>query len=74
VGCFQAIELVHDRETKARHRDLQDRLAWGLAERGILADSSTTSLNLQPSLVLEPERLRGAYAVIGEVLASLVGG
>jgi 4-aminobutyrate aminotransferase-like enzyme len=73
VGCFQAIELVSDRVTKERDTDLQERLARGMAERGILADSSTTSLNLQPSLVLEQERLRSAYGVIGEVLASLTG-
>jgi 4-aminobutyrate aminotransferase-like enzyme len=72
VGCFQALELVRDRATKERDPDLQERLAWGLAERGILADSSTTSLNLQPSLVLEPERLRDAYGVLGEVLGALV--
>jgi 4-aminobutyrate aminotransferase-like enzyme len=73
IGCFQAIELVRDRITKERDPDLQGRLARGIADRGILADSSTTSLNLQPSLVLEPDRLREAYAVIGDVLGSLVG-
>jgi len=73
VGCFQAIEPVKDRASKERDLELQERLARGMAERGILADSSTTSLNLQPSLVLEPERLREAYGVIGEVLASLTG-
>ena len=74
VGCFQAIELVRDRTTKERDPELQERLGWGMAERGILADGSTTSLNLQPSLVLEPERLREAYAVIGDVLGWLVAG
>jgi 4-aminobutyrate aminotransferase-like enzyme len=73
IGCFQAIELVTDRVTKERDAELQERLAWGMAERGILADSSTTSLNLQPSLVLEVDRLRAAYAVIGDVLAELTG-
>ena len=72
VGCFQAIELVKDRETKERDGELQERLAWGIAARGILADSSTTSLNLQPSLVLEVDRLREAYRVIGDVLTELV--
>ena len=74
VGCFQAIELVRDRVTKERDSDLQGRLARGMAERGVLADSASTSLNLQPSLVLEPERLREAYGVVGEVLATLTGG
>ncbi|MEX0983498.1 MAG: aminotransferase class III-fold pyridoxal phosphate-dependent enzyme, partial [Actinomycetota bacterium] len=74
VGCFQAIELVTDRVTRERDTDLQGRLARGMAERGVLADSASTSLNLQPSLVLEPERLREAYGVLGEVLATLTGG
>jgi 4-aminobutyrate aminotransferase-like enzyme len=69
VGCFQAIELVKDRSTKERHSDLQERLAWGIARRGVLADSSTTSLNFQPSLVLRVEQLRAAYSVIADVLA-----
>jgi 4-aminobutyrate aminotransferase-like enzyme len=72
VGGFQAIELVKDRDTKERDADLQERLARGIAERGILADASTTSLNVQPSLVLEPDTLRRAYREIGEVLAELV--
>jgi 4-aminobutyrate aminotransferase-like enzyme len=71
TGGFQAIELVLDRTTKERDAERQERLARGLAERGILADSSTTSLNLQPSLVLDPEVLRAAYGVIDEVLAGL---
>ncbi|HYJ60071.1 MAG TPA: aminotransferase class III-fold pyridoxal phosphate-dependent enzyme [Actinomycetota bacterium] len=74
VGCFQAIELVRDRASKERDADRQERLALGMAERGILADASTTSLNIQPSLVLEPDRLRGAYDVIGDVLAATRGG
>ncbi len=72
TGGFQAIELVTDRATRERDPALQHRLTHGLAERGILADSSTTSLNLQPSLVLEPELLRWAYGQVGEVLASIV--
>ena len=68
VGCFQAIELVKDRTTKERDPDLQERLSWGMARRGILADSSTTSLNLQPSLVLDPDLLRTVYREIGNVL------
>jgi len=71
VGCFQAIELVRDRATKERDADRQERLARGIAERGILADASTTSLNVQPSLVLEPDRLSAAYDVIAEVLAEV---
>ncbi|HEV8087553.1 MAG TPA: aminotransferase class III-fold pyridoxal phosphate-dependent enzyme [Actinomycetota bacterium] len=73
VGCFQAIELVTDRDTKERDATRQHDLAEWLARRGILADSSTTSLNIQPSLVLPVETLRMAYGVIEEELAAMEG-
>ncbi len=73
IGCFQAIELVTDRVTKERDPDRQHALAERLAARGILADSSTTSLNLQPSLVLPPETLASAYEVVEEELAAVGG-
>jgi 4-aminobutyrate aminotransferase-like enzyme len=73
IGCFQAIELVTDRVTKERDPDRQHALAARLAARGILADSSTTSLNLQPSLVLPPETLASAYEVVEEELAAIGG-
>jgi len=71
IGCFQAIELVTDRTTKDRDATRQHALAERLAARGILADSSTTSLNIQPSLVLPVESLRMAYGVIEEELAAM---
>jgi 4-aminobutyrate aminotransferase-like enzyme len=73
IGCFQAIELVTDRTTKDRDAARQRGLAERLAARGILADSSTTSLNIQPSLVLPVETLRMAYGVIEEELAAMEG-
>jgi 4-aminobutyrate aminotransferase-like enzyme len=73
IGCFQAIELVTDRVTKERDADRQRALAERLAARGILADSSTTSLNIQPSLVLPVETLETAYGVIEEELAGIGG-
>jgi len=73
VGCFQAIELVTDRATKQRDASRQRDLAERLARRGILADSSTTSLNLQPSLLLPVQTMRMAYAVIDEELAAIEG-
>jgi 4-aminobutyrate aminotransferase-like enzyme len=71
IGCFQAIELVTDRVTKERDAIGQRELAERLAARGILADSSTTSLNIQPSLVLSAETLEMAYGVIDEELAAM---
>jgi 4-aminobutyrate aminotransferase-like enzyme len=73
VGCFQAIELVTDRTTKERDAGRQRDLAERLARRGILADSSTTSLNIQPSLLLPVETLQMAYGVIDEELSVMDG-
>jgi 4-aminobutyrate aminotransferase-like enzyme len=73
IGCFQALELVTDRTTKERDANRQRDLAERLARRGILADSSTTSLNIQPSLVLPVETLQMAYGVIEEELAAMEG-
>jgi 4-aminobutyrate aminotransferase-like enzyme len=73
VGCFQAIELVTNRTTKERDAVRQRALAERLARRGILADSSTTSLNIQPSLVLPVETLQMAYGVIEDELEAMEG-
>ncbi len=51
IGCLIALELVRDRASKERATDLQDALARECLNRGLLADSSTTSYNIQPSLV-----------------------
>jgi 4-aminobutyrate aminotransferase-like enzyme len=51
IGCLIALELVRDRASKERATDLQDALAHECLNRGLLADSSTTSYNIQPSLV-----------------------
>lgn len=57
-GGFVGIEFVLDPVTKARAPELQEAIALGCLRRGILVASSTTSLNIQPSLVMSPE----AYA------------
>ena len=57
--------------TKERDPIGQRELAERLAARGILADSSTTSLNIQPSLVLPTETLEMAYGVIDEELSAM---
>jgi len=54
VGAFQAIELVRDRATKERDRELQDATWAEAIRRGVFTDSSSTSLNIQPSLLMEP--------------------
>jgi 4-aminobutyrate aminotransferase-like enzyme len=68
VGCFMAIEFVRDRETKERDQELQDRVAMACVRRGLLADPSTTSLNLQPSLVTPVEVLEQAISILDETI------
>ena len=52
VGAFIAIEFVTDRLSKTRARAIQEQVAAACLQRGVLGDPSTTSLNLQPSLVV----------------------
>lgn len=73
-GCYQAIEFVRDRRTKERHPELQQRVAEEALRRGVLADSSTTSYNIQPSLLMPPDELRRALSIIGEAVDAAVAG
>jgi 4-aminobutyrate aminotransferase-like enzyme len=66
TGCFMAIEFVTDRETKDRDPELQDAVAAEACRRGVLADSSTTSLNIQPSLVMPAAALETALEIVAE--------
>jgi 4-aminobutyrate aminotransferase-like enzyme len=74
VGCFQAIEFVRDRESAERDPELQEAVAAEMLRRGILADSSTTSINIQPSLVMPPAALDRVYAIVGEAIEAALGG
>ncbi len=60
TGGFQAIEFVLDPETKERDPELQHLVAERSAELGILMDSSSTSLNIQPSLLMPPDEFAAA--------------
>ena len=73
VGCFIAVEFVKDRTTKERDPELQEAVAWACARRGLLADSSTTSLNLQPSLVLPLEAMERAAGILDAAITEAVG-
>ncbi len=42
--------------------------------RGVIADSSTTSLNLQPSLVMPPAALVRAYEILAEAIEATISG
>ena len=70
-GCFMALELVTDSRTRDRAPDLQQDLAMALLQRGILVDSSTTSLNIQPSLVMPPDELRSVLEQVVETTGAL---
>ena len=72
VGCFIAIEFVKDRTTKERHSELMHRVAEGCIRRGLLGDASTTSFNLQPSLVMPVELMVRAGEIVDEAIAEAV--
>jgi 4-aminobutyrate aminotransferase-like enzyme len=74
IGGFQAIELVVDRDTRERATELQHAVAAQMCRRGVIADSSTTSLNLQPSLVMPAEVLNRAYDIVGDSIDAAVAG
>ena len=73
TGCFMAIEFVADRTTKERATELQDAVAAEACRRGVLADSSTTSLNVQPSLVMPPEALERALEIVADSIEAVAG-
>jgi 4-aminobutyrate aminotransferase-like enzyme len=68
VGGFQAIELVRDRASKERDPELQAATWRAAIERGVFTDSSSTSLNIQPSLLMAPDEFAAALERIGEAL------
>jgi 4-aminobutyrate aminotransferase-like enzyme len=68
VGCFIAIELVADPETRERAPALQAAVAAECLRRGVIGDSSSASFNLQPSLAMAPEDLE---RVLGIVVAAI---
>ena len=64
VGCLQAIEFVKDRTTASLDLELQNAVGGEMLRRGVLADPSSTSLNIQPSLVMPAALLDDAYDII----------
>jgi 4-aminobutyrate aminotransferase-like enzyme len=72
IGCFIALEFVRDRETKERDPDLTDHVARACLARGLLVDASTTSLNVQPSLMMPPELMQVAASVLDEAIVEAV--
>jgi 4-aminobutyrate aminotransferase-like enzyme len=72
-GCFVGIELVSDKSSLNRAADLQEALGAAIIRRGALVDSSTTTLNIQPSLVMDPASLRAALALVCEAVDEVLG-
>jgi 4-aminobutyrate aminotransferase-like enzyme len=73
-GCFVGVELVTDKASQRRAPDLQEALAAAILGRGVLVDSSTTTLNIQPSLVMDPESLRVALGLVCDAVDEVLGG
>jgi 4-aminobutyrate aminotransferase-like enzyme len=67
-GCFTAIEFVADRDSKQRIPVFQDAVARGCLARGLIADSSTTSYNVQPSLVTPVDLIATAGAIVADAI------
>jgi 4-aminobutyrate aminotransferase-like enzyme len=59
-GGFQALEFVRDRESRERDPELQHLAGRKAQALGILTDSSSTSLNIQPSLSMPPDAFASA--------------
>jgi 4-aminobutyrate aminotransferase-like enzyme len=72
MGCLIAIELVTDRHSKERATEVQDAMAHECLMRGLLADSSTTSYNVQPSLITPVPVLEAAAAIVADALATVL--
>ena len=66
IGAYIAIEFVKDRTTKERALAFQDRVASECLRRGLIADSSTTSYNLQPSLLMPGDAMDTAATILTE--------
>ena len=72
TGGFQALEFVLDPESKDRDPDLQHLVAERAIELGILMDSSSTSLNIQPSLLMPPDEFAAALDRVGQAVDTSV--
>ena len=73
IGCFIAIEFVKDRMSKDRYPELQERVAIECRNRGLLADSATASLNLQPSLVTPVDVVERCIGILDESIVAALG-
>jgi len=68
-----AVEFVKDHVTKDRDLDLQARVANACVQRGLLLDPSTTSLNIQPSLMMPVDVMGTVLDILDEAIGEAVG-
>ena len=67
-GCFSAIEFVVDHQSRERDLAFQGDVAMACLTRGLLADSSTTSYNIQPSLITPIPVVERALAIVSDAI------
>lgn len=72
IGGFQALEFVTDRESRNRDPELQHLVERRAVELGVLTDSSSTSLNIQPSLLMPPDEFAAALDRVGTAVEESV--
>ena len=70
-GCFAAIEFVTDQDTRERALDVQHAVARACLERGLLADSSTTSYNIQPSFITPLALIDRAVGIVDAAITEV---
>jgi len=67
-GCFMGVEFVKDRLSKERALDFQEEVARQCFLRGIFGDSSSTSYNIQPSLITPVEVFQRGIQLFEEAI------
>jgi 4-aminobutyrate aminotransferase-like enzyme len=71
-GCFMGVEFVKDRRTKERAMDFQEAVAGECIRRGIFGDSSSTSYNIQPSLITPVEVFERGAVLFEEAIQAVL--
>jgi 4-aminobutyrate aminotransferase-like enzyme len=72
AGALTALEFVTDRVSKQRDLELQHEVAVEMFARGLIADSSTTSLNIQPSLITPLDVIDQAAGIVTDAMTAVL--
>ena len=74
LGLMQAVELVKDRETKARDPELRDRVLEGCFKKGLcLLSCGTSTVRFCPPLIIDQEEMEVGMEIFSQVLKDLAG-